>query len=278
MASDTSYNNRPNSIERFRTEASAQEAHRLETMLPGERGWRNRLPGYNLFEGEGITDKKIYQLLVRQSTANTIWLGKLLPADRRMKDVSRHRMFCGTLLLKIALSIGWTEEETITLVNIWNYRGGFGYHEAQLRELLKDAMEATQDRRDEQQKVKDDKMKDKTGYKILDLIDALGPNTPAGVARELELNREAVKKSMQRLAKAGYLESMGKGIYGLVSEGLGGDKTGTSLVRDKLNEKLNGSLSVTSFVPVLSPLPVDRQEEDLRQMFADEEPDMTPPD
>jgi hypothetical protein len=102
----------------------------------------------------------------------------------------------------------------------------------QLRQLHSDALAATQASRDARAQAKEDKMRDKTGYKILDLVDTLGPNTPARVARELGLPRETVKKSMQRLAKAGCLESLGKAVYGLVSEGLEGDKTGTKEVID----------------------------------------------
>jgi len=155
------------------------------------------------------------------------------------------------MLAQFALANGWNEDQTAFLIEAWRFRHDLPLHNVELDQMLSAGMKATAALRRAFSSEKEKKMKDKTSYRILEFLAENSPAIPAEVARELDLPRETVKKSLQRLAKAGEVQKMGRGKYST------GTQTGTNEVIElskerKIKKKL---FSITKDVPVLSPAP-----------------------
>jgi len=179
------------------------------------RQWRKAVPRYDLLCGQ-IPDKLIYRLLVLHQ-AQHFW-NRSNPPGRKWFTVHRHREYTGRMLAQFALANGWSEDQTAFLLEVWRYRHDLPLHDVELDQMLSAGMKATEGLRRAFSSQKEKKMKDKTSYRILEFLAENSSALPAEVARELDLPRETVKKSLQRLAKAGEVQKMGRGKYSAVSQ------------------------------------------------------------
>ena len=221
-----------------------EEAGRLPWEKP--RQWREALPGYELLCGQ-IPDKLIYRLLVLHK-ARHFW-NRSNPPGRKWFTVARHREFTGKMLAQFALANGWSQPQTAFLLEAWRYRHDLPLHDVDLRQMLATGMRATEGLRNSYRLQKEQKMKGKTSYRIVEFLTENGPSGPAEVAQQLGISRETAKKALQRLTAAEDINKVGRGKYSA------GTQTGTPLVKelDKESKTKKEMYSITQGVPALSP-------------------------